>query len=361
MTLTLTGKKAALGVWTHLIEPGDPPPERVRQAPIKALKELVTGTLVDDRAERWRTRYEGLSPDILSGTFPINGHFLVPGDAHWPLAMGDLGDVRPLGLWVLGNTEVLTLPAVSIVGARAATNYGTSVATDLGRDLASTHVLVSGGAYGIDAAVHRAALAHHGRTIVVLAGGADRVYPAAHRELFDAVLISGGAIVSEQPPGAAPARHRFLSRNRIIAALGQTTIVIEAGYRSGALSTARWAAEIGRDVGAVPGPVTSALSQGTNQLLRDYGVCITRANDIRELLGGIVPDSFPVVSETAYDRLSERDKRVWNALAPSRVSSTPAVAQEAGLSAREAMTALEFLKTMGLARSIAGRWIRVKA
>lgn len=357
--MKLEGQRAARAIWSYLVEPGDPPPPLDDAE--RALEDLRTRPDTTTQAARWRTRLDGLSQDILSGNFPTDAGFVMPGDEHWPVALDDLGEIRPIGLWVKGSPEVLTRPAISVVGARAATSYGVEVAGSLGRDLSTSHVLVSGGAYGIDAAVHRAVLAGLGRTIVVLAGGVDRAYPAAHRELFEAVTISGGAVISEQPPGATPARHRFLSRNRIIAALGQVTVVVEAGIRSGALATARRAAELGRDVGAVPGPVTSALSAGTNQLLRDYGICVTGADDVRELLGAIGPDALPIVPESNYDRLREREKRVWNALAPAVVATLPAVAREAGLSASETVSSLEFLKSIGLARSIAGRWIRVMA
>lgn len=358
---TMTGERAARAVWSHLVEPGDPVGHLDGSAQ-EALELLRSGGLEGDlatHAARWKLRLEGLDEDVLAGRFDRDLRFLIPDDEDWPKSLADLGTLQPIGLWMRGEASILSWPSVSIVGARAATSYGQSAASEMAGDLAATHVLVSGGAYGIDAAVHRATLARHGRTVVVLAGGIDRVYPAAHRELVEAIVVSGGAVVSEMPPGATPARHRFLSRNRLIAALGQATVVVEAGVRSGALSTARHAAEIGRDVAAVPGPITSAASAGTNQLLRDFGICVTGAQDVRELLGAIGPDTLPRVAETVYDRLGERDRRVWNALTPRVVGSLTGIAREAGLSAHEAATSLSFLQSIGLARSIADRWIRV--
>lgn len=357
---TLTGQRKARAIWSHLTEPGDPTATIAEIGVEKALTDLEAGDLggVDGRyVERWRTRLDGLHENVREGRFDHD--YIIPGDDHWPRALEDLADMTPLGLWVRGQTEVLTMPALSIVGARAATSYGLETASTFARALCTTHVIISGGAYGVDAAAHRAVLEARGRTVAVAAGGIDRIYPAAHQDLVNAVVISGGALISEQPPGATPARHRFLSRNRIIAALGRATIVVEAAHRSGALATARRAAELGRDVCAVPGPVTSLASAGTNQLLRDYGICVTAPDDVLELLGSIEPDPIIAADETRYDRLPERDKRVWNALAPRTVHTPHTLAREAGLTAAETTTSLAFLRSIGMARAIAGRWIRV--
>lgn len=360
--MKLIHERRARAIWSHLAEPGDPTSALLKIGPEQALDDLEKGRLgaVDSvYVERWQTRLDGLDKSVLDGTFDHD--YLIPGDQHWPAALDDLGELTPLGLWVRGDASVLSLPAISIVGARAATSYGVETASRLAGALSASHVIVSGGAYGIDAAAHRAVLAARGRTIIVAAGGIDRIYPAAHRDLVESLIVSGGALISEQPPGASPARHRFLSRNRIIAALGAVTVVVEAAHRSGALSTARRAAELGRDVGAVPGPVTSLASGGTNQLLRDYGICVTSAEDVLELLGSIEPDRLVSSQESPYDRLPEREKRVWNALAPQSVHSLPGLAREAGLTSSETKMSLEFLSSIGMARAIAGRWIRVAA
>ena len=157
---------------------------------------------------------------------------------------------------------------------------------ELGAELTGRGVVVvSGAAYGIDGVAHRAALAAGGPTIAVLAGGVDRSYPAGHAELIDRIGANG-AVLSELPPGSAPTRWRFLQRNRVIAALSEATVVVEAGARSGSLNTAAHAATLGRPVGAVPGPVTSAASAGCHRLLREFGAeCITSADDVLELIG----------------------------------------------------------------------------
>ena len=183
-------------------------------------------------------------------------------------ARGEL--IPPLALWVRGSGELAAVGvrSVALVGSRAASPYGEQLAADFGYGLARHDVVVvSGGAYGIDAAAHRGALAADGESVLVSAAGLDRPYPAAHRQLYDRTA-EVGVLVSERPPGSAPHRQRFLSRNRIIAALGAVTVVVEAGQRSGALNTAGHARDLGRPVLAVPGPVTSAMSVGCHRLLQ---------------------------------------------------------------------------------------------
>jgi len=195
---------------------------------------------------------------------------LIPGDKDWPSALDDLGDRRPYLLWTRGTASFLARPIndlVTITGARAATSYGEHVAGQLASDLANAErIVVAGGAYGIEGAAHRAALASGGDTIAVMANGVDRPYPTGQRELLERVADLG-LIVSEVPPGAVPTRHRFLARVRLMAALSATTVVVEAGARSGSMAVAQRAHELGRTVGAVPGPVTSATSVGPNLLL----------------------------------------------------------------------------------------------
>lgn len=232
---------------------------------------------------------EDLAEQLTGETEALGVRVLVPGEAGWPVSVTDLGDAAPYALWVKGDPELLTsslASRVTVTGARAASGYGVHVATELSTELAAEpRILISGGAYGIDAAVHRAALAtRRGSTIAVLAGGIDRYYPAGHHELLSRVA-ENGLVVSELPPGAAPTRYRFLSRNRLMAALGGATVVVEAGVRSGSLNTASLAFDLGRPVGAVPGPITSVTSAGCHRLLReDIATVITSARDVTTLL-----------------------------------------------------------------------------
>ncbi len=179
------------------------------------------------------------------------------------------------------DIELLARPAVAIVGARACSGYGSSVARSLGRELAAAGlVVVSGLARGVDGEAHRGALDADGTTVAVLGCGVDRDYPAAHADLARRVTV-----VSEYAPGVEPAPWRFPARNRIIAGLCAATIVVEARERSGALITADLALEEGREVFAVPGEITSALSAGTNDLLKLGASPLTRAADVLSIYG----------------------------------------------------------------------------
>ena len=228
---------------------------------------------------------------------------LIPGDAEWPAGIDALGDRAPVALWAKGNAGLLTGPVwdrLTITGARASTGYGEHVTTELVQSaVADSRVVLSGGAYGIDGAAHRAALASGGATVAVLAGGLDRPYPAGHTDLLTRVG-KDGLLLSAIPPGAAPTRWRFLQRGRLLAALSGTVLIAEAGYRSGTLHTAARAAELGRPVGAVPGPITSAASAGCHRLLRDgLATVITGYDDVRSLLDGVRESAHRAVRRTA--------------------------------------------------------------
>lgn len=220
---------------------------------------------------------------------------LVPGDDEWPESLSDLGERAPYVLWTRGASSFLARPLtelVTLTGARAATSYGEHVAGTLASDLAAAErVIVAGGAYGIEGAAHRAALAAGGETIAVLANGVDRAYPAGHSELLGRVAAVG-LVVSEVAPGATPTRHRFLARARLMAALSAATVVIEAGVRSGSMKIAHDARQLNRAVGAVPGPVTSASSVGPHELLRgNVAVLVTESSDVVSLIDSRQPRS----------------------------------------------------------------------
>lgn len=366
---------AARAAWSVLSEPGD----GVAGALIGTLgPQEALDTVVDSAAEhggeqlqadperpaaralrdarkRWRPR---MDPDLVVAALRsarlVGARLLLPGDPYWPVRLADLDGHAPHVLWVRGDAEALAGRGAAIVGARAATPYGEHVAGELAGDLSEQGVVVvSGGAYGIDGAAHRAALRTGGTTVAFLAGGIDRLYPAGHAQLLGRVAASG-ALVSEVPCGAAPTKWRFLSRNRLIAAASGATVVVEAGSRSGSLNTAGHAAELGRPLGAVPGPVTSAASTGCHRLLREYDArCITSAADVLELLGepperaGATPREDPDMTRLA-DALSTRTAR-----------TTEDVAQRSGLAAERVSALLAVLELEGaVARSAAG-WRRV--
>ena len=307
--------RLARAALTYLAEPGDPAlgallaicsPAEVLAA-IKA--DMLPGTgpgcgdtpasraALDRALGRWRARLPGLpDDDQITGARRDGIRLICPGDAEWPGALDQLAQARPYALWLRGNADLrfACSRSVSMVGSRAATGYGGHVAGEMAADLGERGwAVISGGAYGIDAAAHRGALAANAVTIAVLACGVDYPYPAGHADLF-AAIAAQGLVVSEWPPGRHPARMRFLVRNRVIAALGCGTVIVEAGERSGALNTARHAADLGKPLMAVPGPVTSAQSAGCHRIIREWGAsCVTRAADIIELLSPLgTPDAL---------------------------------------------------------------------
>lgn len=236
-----------------------------------------------------RARAAAVRPaEVHDGWRRSGGRFVIPGDDEWPAGFDDLAERAPFGLWVRGAGDLaqLTGSCVAVVGARACTAYGEHVAAELGSGLGEAGwTVVSGAAYGIDAAAHRGGLAVGAPGVAVLAGGADVHYPRAHSGLLER-LERDGVVASEQPPGAKPLRQRFLARNRLLAAMTPATVVVEAAARSGSLVTARHAAELFRQVLVVPGPVTSALSVGCHHLLREgVATCVTGTPDVLEAVG----------------------------------------------------------------------------
>lgn len=245
----------------------------------------------------------GQTQRVLAETERHGMRVLIPGDAEWPTGIDVLGDRAPVALWVKGDPGLLTTPVrdhLTVTGARASTGYGEHVTTELVQSaVADGRQVLSGGAYGIDGAAHRAALASGGSTVAVLAGGLDRLYPAGHTELLTRISKEG-LLLSELPPGAAPTKWRFLQRGRLLAALSGTVLIAEAGYRSGSLHTAARAVELDRPVGVVPGPITSAASAGCHRLMRDgLASVITGYDDVRDLLDGVREGAHRAVRRTA--------------------------------------------------------------
>lgn len=246
-----------------------------------------------DRAEAavWRDHIHAHRRVDQAASFIAGGdefRFIIPSDAEWPTSVNDLGFRTPYGLWANGNTKLLrgeVSERITLTGARAATGYGTLVTEEIASHLSEEgRTVVAGAAYGIEGAAHRAALAGNGSTIAVMASGIDRPYPAAHNQLLERIAQSG-LVVSEVPPGSVPTRQRFIDRSRLHAALSGATVIVEAGARSGSMRTAQEAQDLGRIVGAVPGPVTSAASYGTNLLVQEHKAqIVTCSNDVANLL-----------------------------------------------------------------------------
>jgi DNA processing protein len=351
--------------WSFLAEPGSGPltTELEERGAVEALVRLRSGGLRG--REGWEARLPELDVDALAHAVDRQGlHVLVPGDPAWPSGVKRL-ERPPYCLFVRGDPGLSNLVerSVAVVGSRAATEYGLRVAADISGGLvARGWTVVSGAAYGIDAAAHRAALAGAGSTVAVLACGADRAYPLAHRGLLDAVAGTG-AVVSEVPPGCAPYRSRFLARNRLIATLTRATVVVEASLRSGSLTTAREARDHHLPVGAVPGPVTSMGSAGCHALVRDKGaVLVTDAAEVAELAARIGEDlAHPPRSapRSPADDLDPVAYAVWSAVPLRGGATTERLAAASGVAVPTLLGVLTGLEADGLVAREAGRWRKV--
>jgi DNA processing protein len=359
-------ERMARAVWSRLTEPGDLAAARYvgRHGAAAALARVLSGLGGDAGVEdRWRSRLAGLDPRRDLATLDrFGGRLVVPGDEEWPDLLDHLGERRPFCLWVRGPARLdrAGSRAAAVVGARASTGYGEHTAGELACGCAEREIsVVSGAAYGIDAAAHRGALAGAGLTVAVLACGVDRPYPRGNADLIERVAVEG-LVVSEVPPGSAPTRNRFVHRNRLIAALAAAVVVVEAGWRSGASITATEAALLGRPVGAVPGPVTSAVSAGCHRLLRDGGVCVTSAADVAELVDpiGTAVVEQPEALPAPHDDLPEVDLRVLDALPLRQPRPSSSVAAVAGLDERSLASSLGRLELLGLALRTPGGWRR---
>ena len=227
------------------------------------------------------------SPAAFQAIEKNESRFIIPGDSEWPLRLDEL-ECPPIGIIVKGNLEILSNPSLAIVGTRNPTPYGTRIAGDFAAGFVDREWdIVSGGAYGIDSAAHRGALVAEGRTIAVIASGIDLQYPSGNTRLFEEIC-ENGAIVTEVMPGVPALPHRFLTRNRIIAALSQATLVVEAAFRSGSLRTARDAAELMRPVMAIPGPINSPSSEGCHRLIGERAAeLVTSVADAIELISAL--------------------------------------------------------------------------
>lgn len=298
--------------------------------------------------ERWQLRLEVLDLGELSRRLEKDMIGIIHcEDYDWPLALSNF-EIPPPVLFFRGNREVLTdtEKRVAMVGTRIPDYCGREVALNLGAELGERgYGTVSGGAYGIDTIVHQASLGVGQNTISVQAGGLDRFYPTQNRGLFQKIM-ENGAVISQYPPGAAPTRWRFLSRNRIIAAFSVATVVIQSANRSGALNTAKHARDLGKPLGAVPGDIRSPLWVGSNRLIREGATLISSAKDIVEMLG-------PLQTDAGEEKLinnplwGDNEKRAWEAINPRRGSSIKEIAVEIGRTITETSIALSKLEMLG--------------
>jgi DNA processing protein len=361
-----------------VVEPGDPrlvdllavhEPGRLLEA-VRSRRPLPDVRVPESWAER-AADLDRLVDDAVAQAAAQRLRWTCPGERDWPSAVHDLDHVAPihgttgapLGLWVRGEAGLADVceQSVAVVGARDCTTYGAECATDVAADCADAGLtVVSGAAYGIDGCAHRGALALGRPTVAVLAGGADVDYPQAHAALLGRITEHGGLVVSEQAPGQRPTKGRFLSRNRLIAALSGGTVVIEAALRSGSLNTLHWADQLGRPTMGLPGPVTSRQSAGVHAAVRGgEAVLVTGGADVVEELGGL--GASPLGDGTrevrGFDLLPPSAQRALDALSFQRARSARDVAADARLSTREALQALRALQERGNAAQVDGRWL----
>jgi DNA processing protein len=351
--------------------------------PVRAWEALSTGRALPDDLRRCHDRAASADPaTVLASGTEAGLRLIVPGDLEWPSQLGDLrlgpagrlrGSAPPFALWVRGaeNLRLAVLRSAAVVGSRASTPYGNRVAAELGAGLAELGCsTVSGGAYGIDSAAHRGAMAVGGLTVAVLACGADVAYPSGHTALLERVAAEG-VVVSELPPGSHPTRARFLERNRLIAALTRGTVVVEAAVRSGALSTAAWARRMNRPVLGVPGPVTSAMSAGVHrELIARRAELVTSASDVLSVLDPLTGSAAEPSSRLAVpdvpegedrDRLDDETSRVLAAVPVRRPVSVARLAEATGSSTEAVEVSLEVLRLTGLVEQRADGWRLVGA
>lgn len=372
---------------------------RVVEGPSRHLQELFSrGHEADEIAEGVRRRETWIGPllaetesrytwDRTAGDLEqiaaLGGRLITPEDEEWPglefeqsfgFATSGVSEhlrtyrsdaVEPHALWVRGAPLAPQVAqSVAIVGTRAQSRYGAEVTRELVAGLvAHQWTVVSGGALGIDTAAHQSALSHGGRTVMVAACGLDQSYPARNRRLFDQISEQG-SVLSEYPPGMPPQRHRFLTRNRLVAALTKGTVIVEAAWRSGALNTLSWASALGRVAMAVPGPVTSANSLGCHERIRDgRAQLVTGADDVRQLLSAIGDLDVEQQYELRYpgtpvQQLSHNELRVFDCLEIDTVLEAEEVAAAAGLPLALVVHLLVDLSKRGLVRRSGTRWGR---
>lgn len=342
-----------------VVEPGDMNlARRLReQSPADVWADVLAGRT----PEPWRRRAQVFDATPIDTAARRHGlRFVTPDAAEWPEQLDALTWCEPvqdmlgapLGLWVAGDLPLADAmrSSVAIVGSRAATAYGERVASDWAAELAGgATTVVSGGAFGIDAAAHRGALAEAGVTVAVLANGLDEVYPKANAGLVGRIRDTG-LVVSEYPPGQHPTRMRFLARNRLIAALTQATLIVEGAYRSGARNTVTWATACGRYVAAVPGPVGNAQSFMPHRLIREgEATLVASVAHVRELVApmGDALDERPA-QPRLLDALTPTELAVYEALPSRGARPAGALALTAGISVAQALAALGALATRGL-------------
>lgn len=354
------------GAWValaHGVEPADARMGRLvsRVGPIEAVDRIRGSVTALPHGDGIRARLAAAPVEAADErAASVGARIVTRSDREWPTQLDDLGDQAPFALWVVGaaSLRLLALRSVAVVGARACTSYGEELARSWAAGLcAEQWCVLSGGAFGIDAAAHRGALAAGGSTICVLAGGVDTPYPRAHDALI-ARIADEGLVVSESPPGESVRRQRFLSRNRVIAAMSRATLVIEAASRSGTIATARAATGMNRPVLAVPGPVTSPSSAGCHRMIRDAeAILVQSIADVLDFLDLSRAGNRPAVVAVAdRDRLSGTERQVLDAMPARSAMGAERVAVASGLPIAAVWAALGVLEVGGWVSQQSDGW-----
>lgn len=354
--------RRALIALAHIAEPADPAIGMLVDAigPIDAVEAIARKRVSVRHANGLHARWRALNLDDELGKADRAGIHIVERDSEqWPVQLDDLGAARPYALWVRGSAELGTIlePSVAIVGTRDPSSYGQHIARTWATGLVERgYSIVSGGAFGIDAVAHRAALDIKGRTVCVLASGVDVAYPPSHAPMFDRIATSG-LVVSEAPLGFGARRQRFLTRNRIIAALTSATIVVEAAYRSGTTSTAHAAARLARLVFAVPGPVTSMVSAGCHRLIsQQVAMLAASLDDVVQTmspLGTTLADQEP---RDPRDDLTTTQARVLDAVPARDAIAFEDLVRMAALDINDTALALATLQRLGFVAAASDGW-----
>lgn len=372
--------ESELRAWAYLMRVAEPPHTGLRdlveaEGPVAAAAAIRTRTVPSGfggvLGETTARAGHDLAAQDLDFAAAIGARLVTPDDEEWPgwqlWGLRSADTVQrggpPLALWVRGSRSLADEVAngIGVIGSRASTSYGEHVTGQIvGGLVDGGWTVISGGAFGIDGTAHRAALGCGGSTVAVMACGIDVDYPSSHSSLFGAIARDG-LIVTEYPPGSTAARHRFLTRNRLVAALSTAVVVVEAGARSGAANTAAWARKLGRPLGAVPGPVTSAMSLGCNRMIADEQAALIV--DAQALISLAAPDGEggPNRGPTRrIDELTGDRQRVYEAIPGRGAITVDGIALNAGIDVGRVMGALASLEVDRFIAAVGDGWSLVR-
>lgn len=371
---------AVLRAWAYLMRVAEPPHTGLRDL-VEAEGPVAAAAAIRSRkvpagfggvlgVTEVRAGHD-LSAQDLDAAAAVGARLVTPDDEEWPgwqlwgLRSADTVERGgpPLALWVRGSKSLAdeVSAGIAVIGARASTSYGEHVTGRIvGGIVDAGWTVISGGAFGIDGTAHRAALGCGGSTVAVMACGIDVDYPSSHSSLFGAIARDG-LIVTEYPPGTTAARHRFLTRNRLVAALSTAVVVVEAGARSGAANTAAWARKLGRPLGAVPGPVTSSMSLGCNRMIADEQAALIV--DAQALISLAAPDGQGGPNRGPVRRIDELTgdrQRVYEAIPGRGAITVDEIALNAAIDVGRVMAALALLEVDRFVVAVGDGWAIVR-